>query len=252
VSEAERIRQEYRRRARAIPADRYALTRPENLFQVGQRERRALAALRRADVLPLEGKAVLEVGCGSGGWLTTFEAWGVSRADLAGIDLDETRLARARRRLCAYRDEQGALLAGGADLRLGDAAALPWDDGSFDVVLQSTVFSSVLDAGMRRAVAAEMLRVLKPHGIVLWYDFYYNNPSNPNVRGVGRKEIAALFPRCDIRLRRVTLAPPLARRVVPRTWLGAALLEALTVFNTHYLGVVRKAPAGLPPGTAGE
>jgi hypothetical protein len=38
----------------------------------------------------------------------------------------------------------------------------------------------------------------------------------------------------------VTLAPPIARRLVPVSWLAAAALERLVVFNTHYLGVIRK------------
>ena len=36
-----------------------------------------------------------------------------------------------------------------------------------------------------------------------------DNPRNPNVRGIRADEIRALFPRCDISLRRVTLAPPI-------------------------------------------
>ena len=240
MDEVERIRHEYRRRAREVAADAYSLTRPENLFAAHQRARNGLAALSSEGFFPCAQKRILEVGCGAGGWLPLFELWGAMRGNLAGIDLDEARLARARRLLCADRDDRGELLAAGADLRLGDAAELPWPDGAFDLVLQSTVFSSVLDVAMRNAVAGEMLRVLKPGGIVLWYDFCFNNPSNPNVRGVGKREIASLYPGCIMRFRRLTLAPPIARWLVPRTWLGSLVLETLRLLNTHGLATIRK------------
>jgi SAM-dependent methyltransferase len=240
MGEADRIRCEYRRRTREIPADRYAVTDPVNLFFVQQRERYALAALKRENFLPLADKRILEIGCGSGGWLPSLEGWGAERGNLAGIDLDDSRVAKAQRLLSAHRDEQGTLLAAGADLRAADATALPWHVASFDLVVQSTVFTSVLDVEMKRKLAGEMLRVLRPEGIILWYDFLYNNPWNPQVQGIRRREIRSLFSDCHVSLRRITLAPPIARRIVPWTWLGALILEKLWFLNTHYLGIIRK------------
>jgi ubiquinone/menaquinone biosynthesis C-methylase UbiE len=239
MNEVQRISEEYRRRARDIPAGAYSLTEPVNLFFTQQRARHALALLRRLRVFPLRDKHILEIGCGGGGWLPDLESWGARRGNLAGIDLDDARVATARRRLSGLRDAQGNLLAPGADIRLGDASDLPWPDASFDLVLQSTVFTSILDEGMKRAVAGEMLRVLKPRGIILWYDFFYNNPRNPHVRGVGKREIQSLFPNCLVSLRRITLAPPIAKRIVSFTWLGALVLEKLYLLNTHYLGSIR-------------
>jgi ubiquinone/menaquinone biosynthesis C-methylase UbiE len=218
LSEADRILEELRRREREVPADFYSLDRPANRFLRHSQER----ALRT--IGSLSGKRVLEVGCGSGNWLEMLEG----AASLAGIDLDPGRAARAAARFP------------GADIRAGDASRLPWQSGSFDIVLQSTVFSSILDAEMRRAVASEMLRVLAPGGAILWYDFFVDNPSNPHVRGVRRREIEALFPGCRISLRRATLAPPIARRIVPVSWKLAALLESLRVLDTHWFGVIRR------------
>jgi ubiquinone/menaquinone biosynthesis C-methylase UbiE len=107
----------------------------------------------------------------------------------------------------------------------------------FDIVLQSTVFTSILQDEMKRAVASEMARVLKSEGIILWYDFFYDNPKNPNVKGVKSEEIHRLFPNFHIKLERITLAPPLGRRIVPISWTGAMILEKFKVLNTHYLGV---------------
>jgi len=71
--------------------------------------------------------------------------------------------------------------------RCGDASRLPFKDGSFDIVMQFTVFTSILDREVKKAVATEMLRVLKADGIILWYDYHMNNPKNPDVKGIIHK-----------------------------------------------------------------
>jgi SAM-dependent methyltransferase len=229
VAEAERIAAEYARRGTSIPPDRYSPATPAQLLLRQSRERAVLAALRRAGMLPLAGRRILDVGCGAGQWLVDFETWGADRAGLAGIDLLDDRIEAARTRLA------------GADVRAGDASRLPWPSGHFDVVLQSTVFSSILDHAMRTAVAGEMARVLAPGGVIVWNDFFVDSPGNRAVRGVRRREVAALFPGFRVDLRRVTLAAPLARAIAPRSQLAAIALEALRVLDTHYLGVLRRA-----------
>lgn len=237
-SEARRIREVYARRAREIPADRYSPTNLANRFFIEQRVRRAIGVLQARNMLPIAGRKVLEVGCGARGWLRELEDWGAARSDLHGIDLDAERVFACRQLLGAVTAEDGTILSRGADIQRGDACELPWADGSFDIVIQSTVMTSILDERVRRRVASEMLRALRPDGVILWYDFAFNNPRNPNVRGIGRREIAALFPRCELRLERVTLAPPLARAVVPWSWLAATFLEGLRVLNSHLIGAI--------------
>ncbi len=41
-------------------------------------------------------------------------------------------------------------------------------------------------------------------------------------------------------LRRVTLAPPVVRRLAPYSWMGCYLLEKIPWLCTHYLGVIQK------------
>ena len=88
-------------------------------------------------------------------------------------------------------------------------------------------------------MAAEMLRVLKPGGAILWYDFWWN-PTNPQTVGLKPKEIKALFSNCEYAFQKITLAPPLARRIVPISWQLAVLLESLKLFNSHYLVLIKK------------
>jgi ubiquinone/menaquinone biosynthesis C-methylase UbiE len=223
-----RIATEYQRRSRDIPADYYSLARPANLLMHQQTMRSCIEALHRAGLFPLHGRRVLDIGCGSGFWLLEFVQWGADPRSVAGIDLMSERVEAARRRIPE------------ADLHVGSAAQLPWPDESFDVVSQIVVFTSILDTALKRAVAREMLRVLKPAGCILWFDFRVNNPNNPSVRGLRKAEIQSLFPACQVDLRRVLLAPPLSRLVARRSWVLGEALHAIPFLRTHYTGVIRK------------
>lgn len=226
AKEIQRIRAEYERRKREVPRDFYSWSRLSNCFQHTQLVRDAIAALTREKMFPLENRRVADIGCGAGRWLLEFAQWDAS--DLHGIDLDESQIGRAKQRFPS------------ADLRAGDARCLPWEDNSFDLVSQFTLFTSILNDTVKKQIAQEMLRVVKPSGVIFWFDFCFNNPRNSNVSGIKPDEIHSLFPDCAIRLRRVSLAPPLARRVVPISWIAASLLEKLPFLRTHILGIIRK------------
>ena len=166
------------------------------------------------------------MGYGSLGWLGDLITWGVAERRLCGIELDDERAQRARVSLPV------------ADLRVGDAGQLPWPDATFGLVILSTVLTSILDSEARRAVAREATRVLRSGGALLWYDFRFDNPLNPNVRGIGRRELRTLFPGLSGELRSLTLAPPLARLVAPRSFPAAVLLGCLPFLRTHLLAVL--------------
>lgn len=192
------------------------------------RERTACQMLRAARVFPVAGDRCLEVGYGRLGWLGTLISWGLREPDLAGIELDETRAQVAQRALP------------GADLRVGDGSALPWSRGAFQLVVCSTVFTSILDSQMRQQIAEEITRVLAPGGAMLWYDFRVNNPKNNNVKKVGKSELFRLFPELKGAAKFVTLAPPLTRVLAPRSWALASVLESIAPLRTHLLGVLLK------------
>jgi SAM-dependent methyltransferase len=182
---------------------------------------------------PLGDRRILDVGCGEGEALRQFLQWGAKPERLAGIELRPEAVAKA------------AYLNPNLEVRCGAAEELPWPDASFDLVCQHTLFTSVLNRTTRQRIAAEMRRVLKPGGAVLWYDFFYNVPWNPDVRGITRGEIASLFPGFGLRLWRVTLAPFIARRL-PEPLLPVLypLLAAVWPLRTHYLGLLTR-PGGL-------
>lgn len=226
-SESRRIIAEYDRRERETPADYYALYHLRNLFIHQEHERMFVRCLERAGQVPLADRRVLEVGCGTGNWLSFFEGLGVARQNLAGVELGQERAEFAARRLP------------GADIRAGDAAKLPWPDQSFDVVYQRMMFSSILDPAVRKVAAAEMMRVARPAGAIIWVDFFVN-PRNAQVCCLGRADVAALFPGWRATLYRTTLAPPISRRLAGVAWSLARGLEKLKIFNTFYFGFLQR------------
>jgi SAM-dependent methyltransferase len=226
ITEESRIKTSYARRS---SGSLYSWFNPGHLFYIQQLERRVLTLLRREGLHAINDKKILEIGCGQGNWLRELIKWGASPENLTGIDLLPDRVAKARQ-LCPQ----------GVEIHCGSAAKLAFDDGRFDLVFQFTVFSSVLDFTVKQLLAAEMLRVLTDGGHILWYDFYLSNPRNPDTRGIGKREIARLFPNCRIDLLKVSLAPPLTRLLAPYSWLGCYTLERLRILNTHYLGVIQR------------
>lgn len=97
------------------------------------------------------GDRVLDVACGAG---LAMELASVRGADCAGIDASARLVAVARDRVPT------------ADVRVGDMADLPWDDGAFDAV---TSFRGIW--GTTPEAVVEVLRVLTPGGrlgITVW------------------------------------------------------------------------------------
>jgi len=228
AAESERVLSEYRRRHEQAGAHVYAPWQPGEMFMQAERKRVAGRMLHRSRVFPKSGDQCLEIGYGSLGWLGDLISWRVRETDLHGIELDASRARRAQEALPM------------ADLRVGDATELPWDNDTFHLVMASTVFSSILDARVRRLIADEIKRVLKPGGALVWYDLRLNNPWNSNVRKVDRKEMRRLFPGLGGEVRSVTLAPPLSRFVASKSWLLANLLESIPLLRTHLLAVLVK------------
>jgi ubiquinone/menaquinone biosynthesis C-methylase UbiE len=224
AAEAERLQAAYAQRQ-----DLSSWASSGHLFSHQARERRALGLLKRYGFLPLAEKLILDVGCGSGGWIQQLVRWGAQPEHITGLDLLPDRLERARQRVPSA-----------VRLEAGNAAELPFPDAAFDLVLQSTMFTSVLDPDVRRTIASEMLRVLRPGGLILWYDFHVTNPWNADVRPVTKQEIRELFSGCRIELRRITLLPRLARWLAPRSWLLTYLLSGIPLLCTHYLGAITK------------
>ena len=228
MNEAERIKKAYNKRKIQQKGKLYSYFNKGNLYIVQSRERIILDLLREFNFSKLSDKKILDIGCGDGGELRNFIKYGAKPNHLYGIELLEDRIEIAK-------DVNPNI-----NFRCGNALNLPYQDESFNIVAQFTVFTSISKKGIKKDIAKEMLRVLKKEGIIIWYDFSYNNPRNPDVKGIKKKEVVNLFPNCKFTFKRVTLAPPIVRFIAPRSWLLCYLFEKLSFLCTHYLVIIRK------------
>ena len=231
MRETDRIRDAYARRAVRGADERYSLDDPAyryaNRYLFERRERDLIALLRRHALIPLAGRAIIDVGCGNGALLRDLVRLGADADRCHGVDLLPERIEAARER-----DPR-------MTLQTGEASSLPYDDASFDIALQFTLLSSVLDDAMRRAIASETLRVLRPGGVLVWYDFVWN-PRNRDVRGIGPGELRALYAGCRIDARRVTLAPPITRRLARVSTKLCTALERVPLLRSHLFAALRR------------
>lgn len=226
--EAEAVRARYERRKTSVERDRYSALNGEVWQSMHERQRVMLRFFARRGLVNFDGTRLLEIGCGGGSNLLEFLRLGFRPENLGGIELLEDRVALANR-----------VLPSGI-VRGGDALRVAVEPSSWDIVFQSVVFSSILDLTVQQELAARMWTMLKPGGGILWYDFTFDNPNNPDVRGIPTRRLRALFPEGHPTCWRVTLAPPLARRVCK---IHSGLYPAFNAFpflRTHVLAWIEK------------
>lgn len=225
-TELEAVKARYARRR---DGSLYDKSRPEMRHTLDERRRLIQWFLARRAWHDPSTRCAVEIGCGEGNVLADLLQIGFAAERLIGIDLLPQSVEMARRKLPA-------------EVRLfsGDACVSRVDPLSQDLVLQFTVFSSILDRAFQRELADTMWGYLKPSGAILWYDAAVSNPRNPDMRGVPVRRIKELFPRAKIEARRVTLAPPLARaacRLHPSLY---PLLNSIVLLRSHVMAWVEK------------
>jgi 2-polyprenyl-3-methyl-5-hydroxy-6-metoxy-1,4-benzoquinol methylase len=230
--DGERARIEAVYSARGYDTDTsYSDVSPVYLQRLQSMERAYLSLLRKLNLSnDLATLRILDHGCGNGRWLGRWIAWGADPRNLAGIDIRRSAIDLARR----YFPTSALYVDVDARREIGD--------GTFDVVAQNLVLSSILDDSIRRLVAREVVRMLRPGGTLIICDFRVRNPSNPDVKPLTVAEVKELFPECEyLSSARLILAPPVARRVVPVSWLAADVLETcIPILRTHMMYALRR------------
>ena len=106
---------------------------------------------------PSKGMNILDVGCGTGSHLELYQRY---QCNLFGIDLSPSMLEVARERL-----------GDSAQLDLGDATEMTYEDDKFDLVI-SMLSLHEMSPETRLAVLNEIKRVLKSDGRILLIDFH--------------------------------------------------------------------------------
>ncbi|MEL7625986.1 MAG: class I SAM-dependent methyltransferase [Anaerolineaceae bacterium] len=226
--EIARLREEYARRADdADSDDRYSSANPAFQWILATRQRAIIDFFERFGVFDFSKLRILEMGCGSGGVLEEFIDLGSEPVNMFGVDLLWDRL-----RVAKYKIENCSWVS-------ADGQNLPFSAETFDLVLQFTAFSSILNLSTKATMAKEMMRVLKPGKGILWYDFIWN-PLNRQTRGIPITQVRNLFPGMLITARRITLAPPISRTLIPEHQRLATALSRISFLNSHLLVWIQK------------
>lgn len=229
MDELERIRQRYAERdAAGSLTGFWSLRNPVALHLAQERERAVLRLLSEAGV-ELTGRRLLDIGCGLGVEFASYLRWGAEAGQLFGVDLLHARLRAARGR-------SNALLA------QASAARLPFAGAAFDLVCLNVVLSSIVDDQLRREAGREALRVLRPGGLVLWYDIARARGCDAHLRPVPRAEVEGLLPGLQWRWQRLSTDLGVLRRL--HALLGERAMRAFDLsglFKTHLLGLGGKA-----------
>ena len=125
-----------------------------------------------------EIQTVLDVGCGIGHWGQALAPFLPPQVRLTGIDREDAWIAKATARARAMGLESRC------EYQHGDVLNLAFDAGTFDMVTCQTLLIHLKDP---RAGLREMLRVLKPGGLLL-----ATEPNNLANRAVGSSLIEKL------------------------------------------------------------
>ena len=106
--------------------------------------------LKKIELTPFA--SILDVGCGTGAILSIVVTQNIQVA-ASGIDISEKMIEKANE-----------TLAGKAELIIGEADYLPWNDSSFDLVICNSSFHHYPEP---LKVLIEIRRILKPSGRII-------------------------------------------------------------------------------------
>ena len=143
AAERARLRRVYGGYARDPRYKRLWADGPAHRFMLDRKWGMIAQGVKRAGLIP-EATRVLDLGSGDRGDAARFGELGVPRSGIVAFDLIPAyarRMLETNPSICAV---------------TGDAASLPFTDRSFGIVYQSTMFSSLLDIDVRRAVLGEI------------------------------------------------------------------------------------------------
>ncbi len=200
---------------------------PGQNFLLDQKWRVIETVLHRAGFKGDDAR-ILNVGAGEGSEMHRFVAIGCRPRSVVCLDLLSDRMIEGRKR------------DGSIPFVVGDGSSLPFRDEQFDLTYQSVMASSVHALEVRRRIALEMIRVTRRGGLIVWYDTRYPNPWNAETRPITRRQLRAWFQGCEGKIRSLTLIPPVARLLAPVSVGLCKVLEAIPLFRSHLLAVLRR------------
>jgi ubiquinone/menaquinone biosynthesis C-methylase UbiE len=229
-NELERISQEYKKRDTTINTNTWKTSIYHSRHSLGRLfyEHNRSVFIEAINLLniDLEDKFILDVGCGDGNWLRMLIELGANPQSLTGIDLSEQRLKDAK--------DKNALI----NYIHNQQPSLSCLSLSHDIVMQTVVFSSILDQDLVQHLAQEMERVLKNNGYIIWLDNKKAFP--PRLAGYSQEKVLQLFPNFKL-VYCVPVHPRYFRKLHKNyTWLAKLAYEFTKIWCDGLLIILQK------------
>lgn len=172
------------------------------LFQTLASEVSLINAVRLIDNRP-QNSLILDVGCGSGTNIFQFLRLNFQIENIMGVEINEERLSVAQK------------IYPNANFVLCDASKMQFENNTFDLVYESTLFATLPDDTLCKSIANEMIRVCKVGGHILLIDWRIPKPNNPNYNALTKKKLTSFFEIGSstkfIAMEKGALVPPIGR-----------------------------------------
>ncbi len=175
--------------------------------------------------------SVLDVGCGEGRVLRKLLDWGADPEKLFGIDLHHGAIEMARE-----------LSSPKISFSVQHADEMSFPDSQFDIILMIGVLQHVLDHKLQAAIASDLIRVLKPNGIIITLNINkqvkFNNPVlNESTVGFDKGDLEKIFPGCRVEYQNILLSDKILFERLPGEW-ASLLNEAMNpASEAHHYGI---------------
>jgi ubiquinone/menaquinone biosynthesis C-methylase UbiE len=174
----------------------------------------------------LTDQKILDVGCGFGYWLRYLVELGATPSNCVGIDLSSHRIEIANQKNPEIKWQNQSI------------ENLPFENEIFDFILQTVVFSSIINPLIRKNCAAEMDRVLKKGGVIFWIDLF--NVSSDKLVCFSKSDVLTLFPNFEI-VENKKVHPKYFRKLTGRNaWLADVINHFTNLACESMLYVMRK------------
>ena len=157
---------------------------PEVVFQTLAHDLciiKAMNYLTKISKVDLASWKILDVGCGGGGSLFNFIRLGFKPNNMYGVDILPERIEKAKNNFPDI------------NWQCQDAQNLHFENSTFDIVLESTMFVQIIDDNLALNIAKEMIRVTKPGRFIFLIDWRTPNPFDKNYKALTKKRISLMF-----------------------------------------------------------
>lgn len=178
----------------------------------------------------LKGRDLLNVGCGA--YIFDDVYFAMCGANVTGIDYNRKAIERAGKKLMSAEEKK---LIGDMNIKveIGDGRNLRFEDDSFDIVTSFSAIEHMPSATDRSQAVREMVRVLKPGGLIIL--------TGPNFWNLPTTVLSKLlFKRINEFEHRYT--PGELKRLLTSAGLMVEMFDAETVYTIDELFIERKVP----------